>query len=250
MAQAAAQPATLPQAALLARGRYLVDGLGHCIACHAPRNGLGATDAAGGLAGGEILGLGWYAPPLDGNPGIGLGHWSADDIVALLKTGMAAHGTASGPMAEVVIGGSQYLTGDDARAIALYLKSLPAKGGAGDPARTPSTALMQQGGKLYEAHCVQCHQANGQGIGQAWPPLANNISVTAPSPKNAIRMVLEGGFAPATAGNPRPHGMPPFGPALNDNDVAAVVTYIRNSWGNAAGGVTSLQVKQARSAGG
>ena len=74
--------------------------------------------------------------------------------------------------------------------------------------------------------------------------------MTAPYPGNVIHMVLEGGFAPATAGNPRPHGMPPFGQVLNDDDVAAVVTYVRNSWGNAAGGVTSLQVKQARAAGG
>jgi mono/diheme cytochrome c family protein len=239
-------PAQTLQSAQLTRGRYLVDGLGHCIACHAPRNALGATDAAGGLAGGEIQGLGWYAPPLTGNPVTGLGRWSADDIVALLKTGTAVHGTATGPMAEVVTGGSQYLADGDAQAIAVYLKSLPAPAGGSDAPRSPSAAAMQVGGKIYEQHCVQCHQASGKGSGQAWPPLAGNISVTATSSRNAIRVVLEGGFAPATAANPQPHGMPPFGPALSDNDVAAVVTYIRNSWGNAAGDVSPLQVKQAR----
>lgn len=227
------------------RGRYLVDGLGHCIACHAPRNGLGATAVSDGLPGGEIFGLGWYAPPLNGDAVAGLGNWPPDDIAALLKTGMAAHGTASGPMAEVVSGGTQYLTDADALAIAAYLKSLPAAVAdrGGNP---PSSAVMERGGKLYTQHCVQCHQASGAGSSQAWPSLAGNISVNAPSPQNAILMVLDGAFAPATAAYPQPHGMPPFGRFLNDDDVAAVVTYIRNSWGNTAGGVTSLEVKRAR----
>jgi mono/diheme cytochrome c family protein len=232
----------------LARGRYLVDGLGHCIACHAPRNALGATPSGSGFVGGAIAGLGWYAPPLDGDARNGLGAWSPDDIVELLKTGIGAHGAASGPMAEVVTGSTQYLTDQDARAIAAYLKSAPASRGAGVPVR-PATG-MRRGGALYEQHCAQCHGADGKGKGRDWPALAGNISVIAPYPGNAIRMVLEGGFAPATGGNPRPHGMPPFGQALGDDDVAALVTYVRNSWGNSAGGVTSLQVKQARDAGG
>lgn len=233
----------------LARGRYLVDGLGHCIACHAPRNGLGATPGGSGLAGGIIEGLGWYAPALDGDPRNGLGRWSQDDIVALLKTGTGAHGAAAGPMGEVVAGSTQYLTDADARAIAVYLKSLPA-GPAPAAATVREAGGMRRGAAVYEQHCVQCHAADGQGKGRDWPALAGNISVTAPYPGNVIHMVLEGGFAPATAGNPRPHGMPPFGQVLGDDDVAAVVTYVRNSWGNAAGGVTSLQVKQARAIGG
>ncbi|HTK00236.1 MAG TPA: cytochrome c [Bordetella sp.] len=245
----AAVPAATADTGELARGRYLVDGLGHCVACHAPRNSLGATPSGPGLAGGVIDGLGWYAPALDGDPVHGLGRWSQDDIVALLKTGTSAQGTASGPMGEVVAGSTRFLTDGDARAIAAYLKSLPAG---------PTTAAggvreatgMRRGSALYEQHCAQCHAANGQGKGTDWPPLAGNIGVTASYPGNVIHMVLEGGFAPATAGNPRPHGMPPFGQVLNDDDVAAVVTYVRNSWGNAAGGVTSLQVKQARAAGG
>lgn len=233
----------------LARGRYLVDGLGHCIACHAPRNALGATPSGSGFVGGTIEGLGWYAPALDGDPHNGLGRWSQDDIVALLKTGVSARGAAAGPMGEVVAGSTQFLADRDARAIAAYLKSVPA-GPAPAPAGTREVAGMRRGGALYEQHCVQCHAADGQGKGRDWPALAGNISVTAPYPGNVIHMVLEGGFAPATAGNPQPHGMPPFGQVLSDDDVAAVVSYVRNSWGNAAGGVTSLQVKQARAAGG
>ncbi|ARP79663.1 alcohol dehydrogenase [Bordetella genomosp. 8] len=235
--------------AVLARGRYLVDGLGHCIACHAPRNALGATPGKAGLSGGVIEGLGWYAPPLDGDPDHGMGRWSENDIAALLQTGTSPHGTASGPMGEVVSGSTQFLTDPDARAIAAYLKSLPAAP-ASTQASVREATNLRRGGALYEQHCVQCHAADGRGKGSAWPALAGNISVTAPYPGNVIHMVLEGGFAPATRGNSQPHGMPPFGQTLSDDDVAAVVTYVRNSWGNAAGGVSSLQVKQARAAGG
>ncbi|CAM3675966.1 Alcohol dehydrogenase [Bordetella sputigena] len=234
--------------AALARGRYLVDGLGHCIACHAPRNALGAISGSR-LSGGVIDGLGWYAPALDGDPVNGMGRWSQDDIAALLQTGLSPHGTASGPMGEVVSGSTQFLTDPDARAIAAYLKSLPS-GPATAQASVREAVGLRRGGAIYEQHCVQCHAADGRGKGKDWPALAGNISVTAPYPGNVVHMVLEGGFAPATGANPRPHGMPPFGQTLSDDDVAAVVTYVRNSWGNAAGGVTSLQVKQARAAGG
>ena len=221
------------------RGRYLVEGPGHCAACHTPRNSLGATRAAEPLAGGVIPVLDWYAPPLTNDLSVGMGRWQATDIAALLKTGIAAHSTATGPMAEVVRGSTQYLSDDDALAIGVYLKTLPATPAATQrQAASASPALMDIGGKIYRQQCVQCHQAAGEGAGSAWPALAGNPGVTAPSPVNAIRMVLDGGYAPATAANPRPHGMPPFGQLLNDNDIAALVTYIRNSWGNEAGGVT------------
>jgi mono/diheme cytochrome c family protein len=130
----------------------------------------------------------------------------------------------------------------------VYLKSLPATPVAARPATPVSPAAMELGGKIYRQQCVQCHQPQGEGSPGAWPALAGNPTVTAPSPVNAIRMVLDGGFAPATAANPRPHGMPPFGQLLNDNDIAMLVSYIRNSWGNEAGGVMPLEVKRARAA--
>ncbi|OZI27352.1 MULTISPECIES: cytochrome c [Bordetella] len=231
------------------RGRYLVEGLGHCAACHAPRNSLGATRAQDGLSGGFIDGLDWYAPPLDNAPGTGLGHWNAQDIAQLLQTGMARQSTASGPMAEVVLGSSQFLTDEDALAIGTYLKSLPAPAiAAPAQARAAAPALLEHGGRLYQQHCAACHQDQGQGIGTAWPALAGNPTVTAPLAVNAIRMVLNGGYAPATAANPRPHGMPPFGPMLSDSDIAAVVSYIRSSWGNQAGAVTAFDVRRVRDA--
>ncbi len=229
------------------RGRYLVEGLGHCAACHTPRNSLGATRSSEAFTGGIIPVLDWYAPPLTNDRQTGMGRWTAADIAALLKTGISAHSSASGPMAEVVLGSTQHLTDDDALAIGVYIKSLPAT-----PASMPRSAAaaapaaMELGSKIYRQHCAQCHQPQGQGSGTAWPALAGNPTVTAPSPVNAIRMVLDGGYAPATAANPRPHGMPPFGQILNDSDIAMLVSYIRNSWGNEAGGVTALEVKRAR----
>ncbi len=120
--------------------------------------------------GGTIEGLGWYAPALDGDPRNGLGRWSRDDIVALLKTGVSPHGAAAGPMGEVVVGSTQFLTDGDARAIAAYLKSVPA-GPAPAPARVRDAGGMRRGGALYEQHCAQCHAADGQGqagTGRPW----------------------------------------------------------------------------------
>ena len=231
------------------RGRYLVEGLGHCAACHTPRNNLGGLRSTDPLAGGVIPVLDWYAPPLTNDMETGMGRWSAEDIAALLKTGISKHSSASGPMAEVVLGSTQHLTDADALAIGVYIKSLPATAASTERTRTAvAPAAMELGGKIYRQQCVQCHQSAGEGSGTAWPALAGNPTVTAPSPVNAIRMVLDGGYAPATAANPRPHGMPPFGQLLNDGDIAMLVTYIRNSWGNEAGGVTPLEVKRARAA--
>jgi mono/diheme cytochrome c family protein len=233
------------------RGRYLVQGLGHCAACHAPRNRLGAIRLREGLVGGVIPVLGWYAPPLTGDPQFGLGPWSVQDIALLLKTGISAHSTASGPMAEVVHSSSQYLTDVDALAIGVYLKSLPATAQApASPRVLPSAATMDLGRTLYTQHCAQCHQASGQGSSGAWPALAGNGSVTAPYAINALCIVLEGGFAPATAANPQPHSMPPFAQHLSDTEIAAIVTYLRNSWGNTAGAVTALEVKRVRTTAG
>ena len=231
------------------RGRYLVEGLAHCAECHTPRNRLGAMVPEAGLAGSLIGGQSWYAPPLTGDRKTGLGEWTRQDIVDLLKTGISRHSHAAGPMAEAVHQGFQYASDADLDAMAAYLKSLPAAGTdtAALSAAAPAS-LMELGGKLYEQHCAQCHGADGKGQPPAWPPLAGNLSVVAVAPDNAIHMVLSGGFAPSTAGNPQPHGMPPFAQALGDQDVAAVVTYIRQSWGNQASAVSLPDVRRVREA--
>lgn len=233
------------------RGAYLVEGLGHCGACHAARNALGA--GSGGLSGALMAGSGWYAPALAGQAVFGAAPRDAGELVQLLGSGVSAHAAVSGPMAEVVGAGLQYLSEPDLRAMAAYLQAVPAAqdGAAAAPVRAPSDAVFQAGARLYGKHCAGCHGDDGRGAtggngAPAYPPLAGNRTLAAAQPVNAIRAVLHGGFPPATAGNPRPYGMPPFGPLLDDAEVAAVLGYARASWGNAAAPLTPAEVDRQR----
>jgi mono/diheme cytochrome c family protein len=231
------------------RGAYLVEGLGHCAACHAPRNLLGATQDSLGLSGGLIPMQGWYAPSLTSPVEAGVAGWPQQEVVDLLRTGVSAHGSTMGPMAEVVFRSTQYLSEADLRAMAAYLQSLPQQAPPQvDPEELPRAdpGVMRLGGEVYVQHCAQCHGDQGEGKPGAFPALAGNRAVTLPVPVNVIRAVLDGGYPPSTAGNPRPHGMPPYGQALNDEEVAAVVTYIRQSWGHRATPVNPLDVLQLR----
>lgn len=229
------------------RGAYLVEGLGHCSACHSARNFAGGSDTA--LGGGLIAMLDWYAPSLTSDAEAGLGSWQVNDIVALLHTGVSPRATVFGPMAEVVERSLQHLDEADITAMADYLKSLPATAApAAQPiVQTPQLAeVMALGGRLYENHCVNCHGADGKGLPPHYPPLAGNRALLMGPAVNPIRIVLNGGFAPGTAGNPRPYGMPPFSHLFNDAEVAALVTYVRGSWGNQAQPVSSREVNRYR----
>ncbi len=227
------------------RGAYLVEGLGHCAACHSTRNRFGAADSA--LGGGLIPTIGWYAPSLTSDAEAGLGKWSEAHIVQLLGTGVAPGASVTGPMAEVVAQSLQYLSKDDLGAMAVYLKSLPAAPASERPAAArPSEQEMQAGAKLFGQHCATCHGERGEGKGP-YPALSGNRALTLAEPVNAIRVVLNGGFAPGTAGNPRPYGMPPFGHALQDAEVATLITWLRASWGNAAAPVSAADVNRYRS---
>ena len=235
------------QSAQWNRGAYLVDGLGHCSACHATRNAAGAS--VRGLGGGLIPSVNWYAPSLTSDAEAGLGTWDVPEIVQLLKTGVSPRATVFGPMAEVVARSLQHVSEPDVTAMAVYLKSLPAtKAEARAEIKGPQVdQVVAQGKKLYETHCVDCHGADGKGLPPAYPPLAGNRALTMDSAANAIRIVLNGGFAPGTAGNPRPYGMPPYSHAMDDDEVAAVVTYLRASWGNRAPQVSATEVNRYRS---
>nr|WP_315239106.1 cytochrome c [uncultured Albidiferax sp.] len=224
------------------RGAYLVRGLGHCGACHTARNALGGTDERLDLAGGLMPVQNWYAPSLTSAQEASVHDWPLQDAVRLLQTGVAPQGSVRGPMAEVVQQSTQHLSPQDLTAMATYLKALPQT--PTQPARAVPTTPRhaERGAKLYEQHCTQCHGAQGQGVAGAYPPLAGNRAVTMASTANLVHAVRFGGFAPSTAGNPRPFGMPPFVLVLNDADIAAVLTHIRTSWGNQAAGVTELEV--------
>ncbi|WP_420475724.1 c-type cytochrome [Noviherbaspirillum sp. ST9] len=232
------------------RGAYLVQGLGHCSACHTPRNVLGATSDKRDLGGGMIPMLGWYAASLTGESEAGLGNWEVQHLVDLMKTGVSARGVVSGPMSEVVRESLQHLADADLRAMAVYLKSLPQADVAAkevhDTATPESVRVLKLGASLYEKHCVECHKAAGTGEPPHIPALAGNHAVMLASPVNPIRAVMHGGYPPSTQGNPRPFGMPPFGNILTDDEVAAVVSFVRNNWGNRGSMVTAQQVNPYR----
>lgn len=223
------------------RGAYLVQGLGHCIACHATRNALGASLGAERLGGGAAGEQGWHAPALGG----------VSDPLALaelLQTGVSENGAMSGPMAEVVMGSLQYLAASDVQAVAAYLVTLPAP----PPAPAPDAAtlaaaepVLALGARIYGKQCASCHGEQGEGVPRAYPRLAGQPQAPA---SNAIRAILNGGFAPATARNPRPYSMPPFAAALSDAEVAAVLSFVRTSWGNRNVPVAVHEVERLRSA--
>ena len=228
------------------RGAYLVKGLGHCSACHTARNVMGASSTDLDLAGGLIPMQNWYAPSLTSPHEAGVSDWDRQHIVSLLKNGVSPRASVTGPMAEVVLRSTQYLNDDDLGAMAQFLKELPAA--TPSPAATAVAASVSsaKGAKRYELHCAQCHGDKGQGVLNAYPALAGNRAVLMKSTANLVQIVLSGGYAPATAGNPRPYGMPPFVLVLNDSDIAATLTHIRSSWGNQASEVTPLEVNRMR----
>jgi mono/diheme cytochrome c family protein len=234
------------------RGAYLVEGLGHCAMCHTQINALGGSSESDAFQGGLIPMQEWYAPSLVSNKEAGLGDWSLKDIVDYLRTGISARGAVYGPMSEVVYNSLQYLTEDDVRAMAIYLKSL-GQGSPPSPATssvpsTESSLLLALGKTVYDTRCASCHGPNGEGKPPDYPPLAGNQSIQMASAVNPIRMVLNGGFPPGTGGNPRPYGMPPFAQWLSDDEVAAVVTYIRTAWGNRGAAISAREANALRSA--
>jgi mono/diheme cytochrome c family protein len=226
-----------------ARGEYLVEGPGHCGACHTPKNFFGA-DKSAALSGASLQG--WWAPDLGGDAKSGLGAWSAAEVVEYLKTGRNAHSLASGPMAEAVENSTSQMTDGDLNAIAVYLKDLPAGSGNGGGA-TGIAARMTSGAALYQVNCAACHSGNGKGDRVLFPPLAGNAVVMQSNPETLARVVLAGAKGAATAKAPTGPAMPSFAWKLNDGQVADILTYVRNNWGNAAPAVDAGAVAKIRS---
>jgi mono/diheme cytochrome c family protein len=232
------------------RGAYLVQGLGHCAMCHTAINALGGSSESKAFQGGLIPMQNWYAPSLTSDREAGLGDWSIADISDYLRGGISHRGAVYGPMAEVVYNSLQYLTDADTRAMSVYLKSLaegspPGAASSSVPA-SENSLLIRLGQSVYDAHCASCHGAEGRGMPPHFPSLASNQSIQMESAVNPIRMVLNGGYPPGTAANPMPYGMPPFAQTLSDDEVAAVVTYIRSAWGNHATAISARQANELR----
>jgi mono/diheme cytochrome c family protein len=208
------------------RGAYLVEGLGHCSACHSPRNVLGGIESKKAFTGATVDG--WFALNLTSNLKTGLGGWSVDQLTAYLKTGAAkGKSTTLGDMAEVVHNSLSYLTDADLRAMATYLKSIPANSSLAG--KGPAEPVPAQAAVLYVDHCSGCHQAQGRGIAGVFPPLAGNGVVLAPDAANILKVVLGG--VPARGGY---IPMPGFAGQLSDAQIADIANYVRSHWGNAA----------------
>ena len=230
-------------------GAYLVEGLGHCGACHSPKNFAGAPKRDKAFQGG--YGENWYATSLGGDLHDGLGQWTADDIVRYLKTGANKRAAAFGPMAEVVHDSTQYLDQQDLHAMAVYLKDLP-------PHESPSTTKttdtgdradadrLTRGHGLYVDDCAGCHMENGEGIAGVFPPLKGNNVVQAKDPETVVHVILSGQKTAVTQRNPTGLAMPAFDWKLSDQDIADVASYVRSAWGNSAAPVSAGTVKDVR----
>lgn len=225
------------------RGAYLAEGLAHCSTCHNSKNFLGGDTSDGHLRGYTLQG--WVAPTITGDKYQGLGNWKAEDIVEYLRTGRNQFAAASGPMAEVVTNSTQHMQSDDLRAIAIYLLSQKADIKPPKPV-SPDDEMMKLGQQVYSVNCSACHMANGEGVAKMFPSLKGSGSVLADDPATLTRVILRGAKAVSTDAAPTGPAMPAFAWRLNDKDAAAVTTFVRNSWGNAAPAVSESAVSNAR----
>ena len=229
------------QSAAWNRGAYLVQGPGHCTACHTPKSLLGGDKTNDSLRGFNVQD--WFAPDITGDGAHGLGQWTEADISTYLKTGHNRITAAIGPMAEEVADSTSHYRDSDLDAIATYLKSLPERQ---DAAPAPAASVTTAGEAIYRDQCSACHGIDGRGVAMLFPSLAQSSLARASDPATAIRLVLRGGRSVATAEEPTAPGMPAFGWQLDDDQVAAVVTYIRNAWQTAAAPVSAEMVGKAR----
>lgn len=233
------------------RGAYLVQGLGHCGACHTPRGigfqelAMADSDASGQkfLAGAQVEQ--WNAVNLRNL-------WDVPDMVELLKTGQNRFATASGNMTDVILHSTQHLADADLMAMASYLKSLPTDRApqinAQRPANTETPAAMYttRGGLGYAQFCADCHRLDGGGVKGVFPVLAGNPSIAEQNPATLVHITLTGWKTASTEAHSRVYTMPAFA-RLKDSEIAEILTFVRQTWGNGAGAVTEKDVASARS---
>jgi mono/diheme cytochrome c family protein len=249
------------------RGAYLVQGLGHCGACHTPRGLLGGERASQALTGGAYLDeivdevtddrltpmdehtvRLWSAANLT-QASSGLKTWTVDEIAAYLKSGHNAHAAAFGPMSLVITNSTSHLNAEDIRAMAVYLKSLP-PAALPEPSK-PDEERRRAGEIAYTTRCGDCHQSTGLGMprdrnadpSKTAPPLAGNAALQAVSPATLINVVLYGAHeaVPTPESWPKMSGFE-LSVGLDDEQIAALCTYVRSSWGNRGGAVEAADV--------
>jgi mono/diheme cytochrome c family protein len=228
------------------RGAYLAEGLTHCGMCHTPKNFLGGDKTSESLRGYALQG--WFAPEITNNSRQGLGDWSVDEIATYLKTGHNSTSAATGLMSEMVTRSASHMTDADLKAIAIYLKNEPSQNENQAASDKPDQTVMKIGAAIYADECAGCHTANGKGASGLFPSLNGSPAVQQTDPTTLLHLVLRGARSAATDGAPTGAAMPQFDWILNDDQVAAVLTYVRNAWGNAAPPVSAGEVHKTRRA--
>ena len=241
------------------RGAYLAQGLAHCTTCHTPRTALMAEDGKRSLGGADLGG--WYAPNITSHASSGIGSWTEDELVAYMSgKPVPGKGPAAGPMAEAVDHSLKHLSAEDLKAIAMYVKSVPAvddgslkqsaasfgkQTDALDSVRgvdLPKDYNAMTGAQIYDGYCAACHQAQGQGTeGGGLPSLFNNTSLGHANSNNLVQVLLHG---------IERHGvdsvMPGFAHELTDQQITSLGNYLLTSYGNPSAKVTEQQVAQLR----
>jgi mono/diheme cytochrome c family protein len=231
------------------RGAYLVQAVAHCGACHTPRGWLGGEDEDQFLGGGiytDQVANGayrlWSAPDLT-RARHGLARWNRDDIRAYLTTGISRHSIVNGPMNEV-FASTRQLTPADARAVSAYLANVRPSTERWPRLFNPSR--HEAGRQVFTVHCATCHLPDGRGDEVLGVPLAGNAIVQARDPASLINVILYGPDLPPPPFSVSRTRMRPFGRRLSDEDIAAVATYLRSSFGNRASAVEREQVERQR----
>jgi mono/diheme cytochrome c family protein len=239
-----------------ARGAYFVDGLGHCGECHTPRaltlqvRAQTRADGAAYLSGAVIDN--YFAPSLRTSGQGSLADWNRQDVAEFLKTGVNRSGIAFGSMIDVIVHSTRFMTDNDTRAVAKYLKSIvdnKTQTFVYDEAvhhALQEGDTSKPGSLLYLDNCAACHRPDGLGYERVFPQLAGNPVVMAPEAISLATIVLEGALTPKTSGTPAQFAMPSFAWRLNDREVADVVNFIRSSWGNRSAPITAEEVAKLR----
>ena len=232
------------------RGAYLVNGLGHCDACHTPRNRFMAEIQSDAFAGGSLADRvtpdtvrRWSAVNLT-SAHTGLAAWSLDELTSYLKSGFAVTRAGTfGPMNDVIVNSLMNLSNEDLHAIATYLKSLPARelGTATVPIES-----AKAGARVFNDHCAECHDNSGGGGESSGPPLAGSAVIQAADPASLINIVLYAPTLPKQVDTGDWQTMRDFKNELNDAQIALVLNFVRGSWGNRAPPVTAADVARQR----
>ncbi|HEX4407148.1 MAG TPA: cytochrome c [Xanthobacteraceae bacterium] len=226
------------------RGAYLAEGLAHCGMCHTSKNFLGGDKTSARYEGYDLQG--WFAPNITSDKRIGIGNWSVDELADYLKTGHTQAAAASGLMGDEVDLSTSHLRDEDLKAIATYLKDQSAPSPNQAQSLPSDQPIMKAGAQIYADECAACHKSDGKGEPGLFPALRGAAVVQQADPASLLHVVIRGAQSVSTKPAPTGAAMPAFSWVLTDDQIAAVVTYIRNAWGNAASAVVASEAGKAR----